>query len=145
MSLPVLVAMVVVGIVAIVLAVHLTGGTRQSRLADADAARERFALDFPRERAVRILVTASGHAAFLDLGGERTGIVASLGGHFLTRVVTPADILRVDRPRPDRLEITTADFSWRGGEFVFATPEEAHTVAARLAPDEAAQSQRRLA
>jgi hypothetical protein len=145
MSLPVLVAMVVVGIAAIVLAVHLTGGTRDATLDDADAARDRFALDFPRERVVRVILTPSGHAAFLDLEGGRAGIVQSLGGHFLTRIVTPADILRIGTPEPGRLEIATTDFSWRGGGFSFASADDARAVAARLAPGAGAPSQRRQA
>ena len=50
MSLPVLVALVVVGIALSVLAVHFTGGSKIATLAGADQALSRFADDFPDVR-----------------------------------------------------------------------------------------------
>ena len=47
MSLPLLVAMVVAGIGAIVAAIHFTGGTRRVTLVDAEHAAGRFREDFP--------------------------------------------------------------------------------------------------
>ena len=139
MSLPVLVVLVVVGIAAIVLAVHLTGGTRNATLADEAAARQRFALDYPRENPAAIRLTKAREAAFLELDRSRTGIVESFGGHFLTRIVTPADVERADRPSPDELTVVFRDFTWRGGRFAFASAEDAGRIAERLMPGVAAQ------
>ncbi|WP_187971110.1 hypothetical protein [Aquibium microcysteis] len=133
MSLPVLVILVVVGIAAIVLAVHLTGGTRTAVLADEAAARARFAVDHPREQPAGVRLTLSRDAAFLDLDGSRTGIVQSFGGHFLTRVVSAADVARLERVASASLVIVTSDFTWRGGRFDFASAADADAVAARLA------------
>ncbi len=143
MSLPVLVVLVVVGITAIVLAVHLTGGTRDAALAGEAAARERFVLDHPREQPTVICLTETGDAAFLDLGAGRTGIVQSVGGHFLTRIVSSADVVRVDRPSPAELAVTSRDYTWRGGRFGFASAEDARRISERLAP--AVRAKRRSA
>ena len=143
MSLPVLVVLVVVGIAAIVLAVHLTGGTRNALLVDEAAARTRFAVDHPREQPKRACLTATGDAAFLELHGGRTGIVRSFGGHFLTRVVTASDVARLERAAAASLVVVARDFTWRGGRFDFATATDADRVAEWLVP--AAEEQRRLA
>ena len=134
MSLPVLVVLVVVGIAAIVLAVHLTGGTRTASLADAAAARARFVMDHPREQPGRASLTAAGEAAFLELDGGRTGIVRSFGGHFLTRIVTASDVARLERASATSLVILARDFTWRGGRFDFASAADADRIAERLAP-----------
>ena len=134
MSLPLLVAMVVVGIAAIVLSVHLTGGTRNTVLPDAQAARQRFAVDFPGERTGAVVLSSDRGAAFLELSGERTGIVQAFGGHFLTRIVTPADILRVEPAGSAALHLTLKDYTWRGGRFEFADQGEAWRLAGRLVP-----------
>jgi hypothetical protein len=134
MGLPVLVVLVVVGITAIVLAVHLTGGSRNVALADEAAARARFGLDHPREQPTVLCLTRTGDAAFLELGTGRTGIVQSIGGHFLTRIVSSSDMVRVDRPSPDVLAVACRDYTWRGGRFDFVSAEDARRIAERLAP-----------
>ena len=139
MSLPVLVVLVVVGIAAIVLAVHMTGGTRNATLADEAAARARFALDHPREQPAAVRMTRTGDAAFLELDRSRTGIVQSFGGHFLTRIVTAADVRRIDRPSAAELAIASRDFTWRGGRFAFASADDAERIAERLMPAVAAR------
>lgn len=134
MSLGILVAIVVVGIAAVVLAVHWTGGTRDAVLSGEAHARSRFAEDFPGEKVRSVLLTNPATAAFLELEGVRTGIVQAFGAHFLTRVVTPADIASVGRDGAATLVIGTRDFTWRGGRFTFADAEDADRVAARLSP-----------
>jgi hypothetical protein len=132
MSLPVLVILVVVGIAAIVLAVHLTGGTRTAVLADEAAARARFAVDYPREQPAGVRLTLSRDAAFLDLADGRTGIVRAFGGQFLTRIVAASDLARVERPSATALVVVARDLTWRGGSFDFASAADADAVAARL-------------
>jgi len=53
MSLPVLVAIVVLGIALSVAAVHFTGGSKTATLIDPDQASRRFAEDFPKDRSKR--------------------------------------------------------------------------------------------
>ncbi|MBK8456751.1 MAG: hypothetical protein IPL47_06295 [Phyllobacteriaceae bacterium] len=132
MSLPVLVALVVGGISAIVVLLHLTGGTRDARLADAEAARARFAADFLEETAERIVLAGDGNAAFLVLSGGRTGIVQAFGDRYLTRIHAPGEDDIAPKGEAD-LALSTHEFAWRGGTYRFASAAERDAVAARLA------------
>lgn len=124
MDLTLLVVLVVVGIVAVVLAVHLTGGSKRAVLADADAARARFREDFPDLRIDKVLLTADGSAALLSLAGG-VGIVQAVGGKFLTRLVSAKDL--AGQPRADGATIALRfhDFTWPGGGFTFASADDA--------------------
>ncbi|MBZ9846395.1 hypothetical protein LB565_00055 [Mesorhizobium sp. CA14] len=131
MSLPVLVVLVVFGIALSVAAVHFTGGTTTATLAGADQALARFAEDFPDERPGAVRLTADNRAAFLELGPRRCGIVQSIGDCFLTRVVTPHDILALAR-EGNVVSLRLNDFTWKGGRFAFADEAGALAVAAAL-------------
>lgn len=134
MSLPVLVALVVVGIALSVLAVHFTGGSKIATLAGKDQALSRFADDFPDEKVATVRLTADARTAFLDLGEGRCGIVHSVGDCFLTRVVTPHDIRGLDVDEAGAITLRLADFTWKGGRFAFVDKADARAVAAALAP-----------
>ena len=134
MSLPVLVALVTVGIALSVLAVHFTGGSKIATLANAAQALSRFADDFPDEKVTTVRLTADGRTAFLDLGQERCGIVHSVGDCFLTRIVTPHDIRTLDLDEAGAISLKLADFTWKGGRFAFADKADARAVAAALEP-----------
>lgn len=140
MSLPLLVAMVVVGISAIVLAVHLTGGTRRARLANAEEAVSRFADDFPEHAPGAVRLTTAGSAAFLDLTGGRTGLVQSFGDRFLTRIVSPADVIACRRIGDATVSLRLADFTLSGGIYEFADAADAAAVAARLGAETQVQN-----
>ncbi|WP_296738548.1 hypothetical protein [Mesorhizobium sp.] len=131
MSLPVLVVLVVVGIALSVAAVHFTGGSITATLAGADQARDRFAEDFPDEKTGTVRLTADRHAAFLELGPARSGIVQSIGDCFLTRIVTPHDILALE-VEGSAVTLRMDDFTWKGGRFAFANEADARAVAAAL-------------
>ncbi|RIK86898.1 MAG: hypothetical protein DCC69_06290 [Hyphomicrobiales bacterium] len=133
MSLTLLVVMVVVGVAGVVVAVHLTGGSVRARLADADAARSRFAVDFPDLDIARVHLTADGDAAFLALGDGRVGIVKAVGDRFLTRAVAGADLSGAPRATDSTLVLRLRDFTWPGGVFTFAGPDEARAVERLLA------------
>ena len=133
MSLPLLVAIVVVGIAAVVIAVHMTGGSRVARLDDEAAARERFGDDHPDLEVRRVFLTADGRAAILDLADGRAGIVHALGGKFLTRLVGAADVAGAPRASGGRLALRLRDFTWPGGVFVFAQDQDAAAIEAMFA------------
>lgn len=136
MSLPILVAMVVIGITAAVLAVHLTGGSVKARLAGPDQARNRFAEDSPDEPVLAVRLTSDAETAFLELGDERMGIVQVFGDKFLTRIVSHKDVARIDAPGPAVVSIRLRDFTWGGGEFSFDDEETASAVMRALKPRE---------
>ncbi|MDX8451439.1 hypothetical protein RFM98_01580 [Mesorhizobium sp. VK9D] len=131
MSLPVLVVLVVFGIALSVAAVHFTGGTTTATLATANQALARFAEDFPDETPGAVRLTADNHAAFLELGPQRCGIVHSIGDCFLTRIVAPRDVLALTR-EGNVVSLKLNDFTWKGGRFVFADEAGAVAVAAAL-------------
>lgn len=142
MSLPVLVVIVIFGIAAVVLAVHLTGGSQRASLADAQAAAARFAEDFPRDDDVRdVRLTADRSSAFLDFGSAGTGVVHAVGDRFLTRLLTPADVLAATRDGA-ALVLTLRDFTWRGGRFVFEGPDDAGAVASWIVQPDHNQTRR---
>ena len=134
MSLPVLVAIVAFGIVLSVVVVHFTGGSKTATLTDVDQALRRFAEDFPDEAVQAIRLTADAKTAFLDLGRGRIGIVHSVGDCFLTRIVTPHDVLALDVDEAGAIALRLADFTWKGGRFAFADRADAKAVAAALGP-----------
>lgn len=136
MSLPILVAMVVIGITAAVLAVHLTGGSAKARLAGPDQARNRFAEDFPDEAVLAVRLTSEAETAFLELGDERMGIVQVFGDKFLSRIVSHRDIARIAAPRQAVVSIRLHDFTWGGGEFRFDDEDAASAVVQALEPRE---------
>ena len=131
MGLPVLVVLVVLGIALSVAAVHFAGGTTTATLAGADQALARFAEDFPDEKPGAVRLTADNHAASVDLGPQRCGIVHSIGDCFLTRIVTPNDILTVTR-EGNVVSLRLNDFTWKGGSFLFVGEADARAVAATL-------------
>ena len=131
MSLPALVVLVVFGIALSVAAVHFTGGTTTATLAGDDHALARFAEDFPDERPSAVRLTAGKHAAFLDLGPRRCGIVQSIGDCFLTRIVTPRDVVALTR-EGNTVSLRLNDFTWKGGNFVFADEAGALAVESGL-------------
>ncbi len=130
MSLTLLVALVVIGITAIVVAVHLTGGTTTAVLDGADAAIERFAEDFPDFGVKQVWLAQNQSAAFLALDDGRVGIVAALGDKFLTRIAAAGDPeIRAER-EGSTLRLRFDEFTWHGGPFEFASDEDAEAVAA---------------
>ncbi len=132
MSLPVLVAIVVVGIAAVIAAVHLSGGSAKARLSGADQALERFAAAFPDITARAVFLTEGGEAAFLLLDNDAVGIVHGIGDKFLTRIVVNADVEGL-RALDDRtVSLRLRDFTWRGGDFRFADTEAVGAVMATL-------------
>lgn len=134
MSLPVLVAFVVVGISLVVAAVHFTGGSEVAVIDDENHASWIFALDFPDERPIEVMITSDRHSAFLPLPGGRVGMVQSFGDGFFTRIAAAKDIAAIAL-REQGLSIRFRDFTWTGGHFRFADEGPAARVAEILDPN----------
>ena len=134
MSLPLLVAIVALGIALSVAAVHFTGGSKTATLTGTDQALSRFAEDFPDEIATAVRLTADARTAFLDLGRGRAGIVHSFGDCFLTRIVTPLDVTALTAGDANTVSFQLADFTWKGGRFHFASATDAQGLLKALEP-----------
>ena len=137
MSLPVLVAIVALGIALSVAAVHFTGGSTTATLASPDQAFRRFAEDFPDEVARAIRLTADAKTAFLELGRGRIGIVHCIGDCFLTRIVTAADVAVSNSDEANAILMRLTDFTWKGGRFRFADASDAQALLNVLGPHHA--------
>lgn len=129
MSLPVLAALVVIGVGMIVAAIHFTGGSRGASLDTPEAARERFAIDFPNLAIGRIHVTLDRRSAFLELADGRIGLVHAVGAKFLTRLYSAVDVASLRRSVPSAMLIRFSDFTFPGGRFEFGSPADADRVA----------------
>ena len=130
MSLPILVAIVVVGIAAVVAAVHLTGGSARASLSGTNQALQRFATDYPEVTAKAVFLTEDTTAALLLLDDGTVGIVSSIGDKYLTRIVAKADIEALGAPDDRTVSLRLRDFTWKGGKFQFPTSEAAAAVMA---------------
>ena len=139
MSLPVLVAIVALGIALSVAAVHFTGGSKTATLTDPDQALHRFAEDFPDEMVATVRLTADAKTAFLDLGRGRTGIVHSIGDCFLTRIVMAADVSVSRSEETNTIQLRLTDFTWKGGLFRFANAGDAQALLKALEARHAAR------
>ncbi|UVK45743.1 hypothetical protein BPNPMPFG_001306 [Mesorhizobium sp. AR07] len=134
MSLPLLVAIVALGIALSVASVHLTGGSKTATLTGTDQAISRFAEDFPDEIATMVRLTADARTAFLDIERGRVGIVHSIGDCFLTRIVISRDIMALAGDDANTVSFRLADFTWKGGRFRFASAADAQGVLKALEP-----------
>lgn len=130
MSLVTLVLIVAVGIAAVVLSVHLTGGSRRAQLDGEEHARARFAEDYPAIAIRAVHLTADRSAAVMELGDARIGIVQAIGGKFLTRVLAQGDLSTAPRASDCTVTIRSGDFTWRRGDFTFENDETAKRVEA---------------
>ena len=135
MSLPILVAIVAIGIALTVAAVHFTGGSRTALIDGAEMARRLFAADYPGEATNEVAITIDRHSAFLPLSGGRMGIVQSFGDGFFTRIATAKDVAQLRVRAPATVSIRFRDFTWTGGHFSFAAARDAERIAGVLAPE----------
>lgn len=133
MSLPILAALVVIGVGMIVAAIHFTGGSRAASIDTAEAAVERFAIDYPDLSIGRTHVTLDRRSAILEVADSRVGLVHAVGAKFLTRLYGPADVTSLRRSGQSAILIRFSDFTFPGARFEFATAEDADRVAQMLA------------
>lgn len=134
MALPLLAAIVIVGIAAVVLAVHFTGGSRKAQIASDDEARRIFRLDYPDVLTADVAVTKDGQSAFLALPGGDMGVVHVHGDGYLTRRFSRTDVGGAALKEPATVWLRFRDFTWTGGNFTFAETTSARWVAAALDP-----------
>lgn len=132
MSLPILVALVVIGIAVAVAAVHFTGGSKIATIRDSSHARDLFGADFPDEQTGEATLTSDRHSAFMSLPGGRVAIVQSFGDGFFTRAISASDIASITVREPATISIRFKDFTWTGGHFHFDHADTARAIGERL-------------
>jgi hypothetical protein len=127
MGLAILGIMVVVGVAAIVAAVHYTAPGEAAGLPDDAVLRDILLEDYPDVAPGQVIRSVDGHTAFVELGEGGMGIVRRMGGRHITRVL-PAGSAAV-RMEGDELVLRFGDLGWDGGRFAFESPDAAAAVA----------------
>lgn len=128
MSLGLLVAIVIGGIVLVVLTVHRSGGSAQALLDDAGAAIVEFGKAYPALPIRDVVLTADRRAAFLRLADQQTGFVQAHGRHTIARLLQGGAVHVSAGPEARSLAIDFKETTFKGGVFVFASAEDAAEV-----------------
>jgi len=138
MPLELLLTLVVGGIAAVVLLVHLVGWSKPLTLS-AKSAREEFVWDNPGAVIRDVVLSEDGRSALVELEDGGTGFVEVLGDGTLTRRLARETVVRVDRAGA-RLNIVLSDFTDPRLTITFSNEEKARKWAARLAGDNGSDS-----
>jgi len=109
MPLPILGALVVLGIGGLVLLVHLLGGSKKLRYEDETAAAAALMADYPYVRIRQTVLADDQRAALFNLA-DGVGFAAPFGKGRLTRVLGPDDVSGVE-DGPDGLTIHLTDYT----------------------------------
>jgi hypothetical protein len=134
LPLPVLVAIVGVGIALVVLVVHLTGGSRIAEIAGKGAAVERFRIDFPDVEVIRCIISSDRRDAVLELSDGHVGLVHAIGSKYLTRFVNRGEMAAMPSAKEEGVvDLYTGDITWPRAHMHFADNETAGTVAGMFA------------
>lgn len=135
MPLPILVAVVAGGIALIVLAVHLTGGSRPAEIAGETEATDRFAVDYPEAVVLRCILSADRRDAVLEIADGHAGLVHAIGSKYLTRFVGRGEMTaRRSEAEPGAVDLDTRDITWPRARLRFSDAATAEAVAALFAP-----------
>lgn len=128
MSLGVLVVLVTFGVLLVIGAVHYTSASRESDNRDPGEALIEFARAYPGEPVRSVTMTKDGEASFLRLADGKTGFLQAMGRHYVARLIVPGTLsVEVLEDKPG-LRIEFNDSTLRGGEYVFASTEQAAEV-----------------
>ena len=134
LPLPVLVAIVTVGIALIVLVVHLTGGSRPALIDGEEMAGTRFSVDYPEAVVQRCIVSSDRRDAVLELADGHVGLVHAIGSKYLTRLVNRGEMAAsANRTEPGVVDLDTGDITWPRARLHFADDQLAETVAGMFA------------
>lgn len=128
MSLGTLIVVVTFGVLAVIGAVHFTGGSRRRETRDHGAAILEFAKAYPDEAIRSVIMTADGNASFMRLADGKTGFLQSMGRHYVARLILPQSVGVQALEDQPALRIEFHDSTLTGGDYVFRSTEEAAEV-----------------
>ena len=109
MPLPILGALVVLGIGGLVALIHFLGGTKRLKYTDEAAAALALTTDYPNARIRETFLADDQRAALFDLA-DGVGFAAPFGEGRLTRVLAPNDVTGVEEG-PEGLTIRLTDYT----------------------------------
>lgn len=128
MSLGVLVVVVAFGVILVIGAVHFTGGSRQRDTRDHGDAILEFSRAYPGEAIRSVVMTADGGASFMRLASGKTGFLQAMGKHFVARLIEPQAVSVEPLDGQPGLKVAFHDSTLKGGDYLFASTEEAAEV-----------------
>jgi hypothetical protein len=128
LPLPILVAVVGIGIAAIVIAVHLMGGTAVAEFTSSDEAIDRFRIDYPETNVVACHISRNRRDAVLELADGHVGLVHAIGSKYLTRSIRGGE-MAARSTETGTVEIDTHDITWPRARMEFEDQETARGVA----------------
>ena len=128
MPLPILVAVVGIGIAAIIIAVHLMGGTVVAEFTSLDEAIDRFRIDYPEAKVAACHISKKRRDAVLELADGHVGLVHAIGSKYLTRLIRGGQ-MAARATGTGTVEIDTHDITWPRARMEFEDQETARNVA----------------
>lgn len=135
MSLGALIVVVAFAVILVIGAVHFTGGSRRNTGRDHGEAILDFARAYPGEAIRSVILTSDSDATFLRLADGKTGFMQTMGRHHVARLILPGDVSV--QPLEDRpgLRIEFHESTLKGGDYIFASAEDAAEVSLWLCGD----------
>lgn len=128
MSLGALIVLVAFAVSLLIGVVHYTGGSRAKGRPDHGEVILEFARAYPGEAIRSVTMTKDGNASFLRLADGRTGFIQSMGRHQVARLILAGDVSVQPVEDQPGLRIEFHESTLKGGDYVFATAEEAAEV-----------------
>lgn len=128
LGLSTLIFMIVAGVTIAILATHLAGGSNRPQLEGDAQTASIFHRDFPETAIGPIIYPKDRRTAFFLLQEGRVGVVHGIGNRFLTRQISPSDIVSAEAVGATDLKLRFRDFTWPAAEFSFADETGRNTV-----------------
>lgn len=128
MSLGALVVLVAFAVTLLIGVVHYTGGSRGKSGRDHGEVILEFARAYPGEAIRSVTITKDGNASFLRLADGKTGFIQSMGRHQVARLILPGDVSVQPVEDQPGLHIEFHESTLKGGDYVFASAEDAAEV-----------------
>lgn len=113
MPLTLVLIIAVIAIAALALLLNRLGFSAPARLKDARTAHTFFEKETPDVRVDAVVLSGDGRTALLTLQGDdrRLGFIQCMGDGYMTRLLGPGDLVRVDKSPENVLSITFSDFT----------------------------------
>lgn len=128
LGLSTLIVMIVVGVTIAILATHFMGGSKQPLLNDDEQTKSIFLQDFPETTIGPIIYPNDRRTAFFQLQESRVGIVHGIGNRFLTKQISPSEILSAEAVGATELKLRLRDFTWPKAKFSFVDEASRNNV-----------------
>lgn len=128
MSLGALIVVVAFAVILVIGVVHYTGGSGQKDNRDPGEVILEFARAYPGEAIRSVTMTKDGNASFLRLADGKTGFMQSMGRHNVARLILPGDVAVQPIDDLPGLRIEFHESTLKGGDYVFASAEDAAEV-----------------